>query len=116
LGIALDRDAQDAFVASRPELFSKTSTSVAYPVITAGFVIFSPICPHLGCNVKWHSDARQFICPCHGSKYEFNGKKVFGPAPRGLDPLPLREKDGVAQITWIEYKTSQPDRVIVAYG
>lgn len=41
--------------------------------------------------------------------------KLAGPAPRGLDPLPFREKDGQAEVTWIQYKSGQADRVIVAY-
>jgi len=115
-GIALTPEAETNFKAARPDLFAPGAAAVSYPVVNMGFVIFSSICPHLGCRVKWHSDDKEFVCPCHGSKYDFDGKKTYGPAPRGLDPLPLREKDGTAQITWIQYKGSQPDRVIIAYS
>jgi Rieske Fe-S protein len=115
-GIALNSESEAKFKAVRPELFQPGPSSVAYPVINMGFVVFSSVCPHLGCRVNWFSDKKEFICPCHGSKYTFEGKKTYGPAPRGLDPLPLREKDGNAQITWIQYKGSQPDRVIIAYS
>jgi Rieske Fe-S protein len=33
----------------RPEWFSGPD-KVNYPVVTMGFVVFSPICPHLGCR------------------------------------------------------------------
>ena len=59
-----------------------------------GFVIFSPICPHLGCYYNWSDAQNRFMCPCHGSQYTFDGTHVAGPAPRGLDPLPLREQSG----------------------
>jgi Rieske Fe-S protein len=115
-GIALNPESESKFKAARPELFETGPASVAYPVINMGFVVFSSVCPHLGCRVNWFPDQKQFVCPCHGSKYTFEGKKTYGPAPRGLDPLPLREKDGDAQITWIQYKGSEPDRVIVGYS
>ena len=33
-----------------------------------------------GCVVPWDSGANKFICPCHGSQYDTNGKVVRGPA------------------------------------
>ena len=50
-------------------------------------------CPHLGCTVPWISGENQFICPCHGSVYEYNGARVSGPAPRGMDIMPLEVQD-----------------------
>lgn len=50
-------------------------------------------CPHLGCTVPWISGQNQFICPCHGSVYEYNGARVSGPAPYGLDIMPLTVRD-----------------------
>ncbi len=34
---------------------------------------------------------------------------------RGLDPLPLRAHDGTLQITWIEFKGNEPNRLVIAY-
>src|SRR5216683_2335136 len=31
-----------------------------------GITVLSPICPHLGCPINWHTDQSQFVCPCHG--------------------------------------------------
>jgi len=42
------------------------------------------ICTHLGCVVPWNSGANKYICPCHGSQYDANGKVVRGPAPLSL--------------------------------
>lgn len=42
------------------------------------------VCTHLGCVVPWKASASQFQCPCHGSRYDTNGKVVRGPAPLSL--------------------------------
>jgi menaquinol-cytochrome c reductase iron-sulfur subunit len=86
-----------------------------YDVVNMDFVIFSPVCPHLGCRFQWHDDANKFQCPCHGSQFNLDGEHLAGPAPRGLDPLPLREQNGVAEIMWIRYQSSTPDRVVISY-
>jgi cytochrome b6-f complex iron-sulfur subunit len=43
-----------------------------------------PVCTHLGCTVKWKSDRQQFVCPCHGSRYDAQGRVTNGPAKRSL--------------------------------
>jgi cytochrome b6-f complex iron-sulfur subunit len=50
-----------------------------------GFVALYGVCTHLGCLPKWVETNSRFECPCHGSKYELNGKWIEGPAPRSLD-------------------------------
>lgn len=106
------------FKASRPDLFTKGvdgPPNVAYDVINMNFVIFSPICPHLGCRPVWNDSATRFQCPCHGSQFNFDGEHIAGPAPRGLDPLPLKEHAGTAEIMWIRYQSGVPDRIVISY-
>lgn len=52
---------------------------------TEGFVALYGVCTHLGCLPKWVDTNNRFECPCHGSKYELDGKYIEGPAPRSLD-------------------------------
>ncbi len=87
-----------------------------YNVVNMGFVMFSPICPHLGCRFNYDADQNKFLCPCHGSVYTHEGAHIGGPAPRGLDPLPLQEKSGNAQVMWIRYQDSTPDHVLVSFS
>ncbi|MDE2572801.1 MAG: ubiquinol-cytochrome c reductase iron-sulfur subunit [bacterium] len=115
-GLKLTPDQEQQMRAARPDLFAQKGAGVEFNVFTMGFVIFSPICPHLGCHYNWDQASTKFICPCHGSVYDKFGKHLAGPAPRGLDPLPLREQSGKAEITWIQYETAVPDRVIIAYS
>jgi cytochrome b6-f complex iron-sulfur subunit len=42
------------------------------------------VCTHLGCVVPWNASENKFICPCHGSQYNSQGKVVRGPAPLSL--------------------------------
>jgi Rieske Fe-S protein len=114
-GIKLTPEQVANFQKSRPDLYAYAPGKVDYPAVNMNFVIFSSVCPHLGCRFNWSADEKRFICPCHGSQFSVVGEHLAGPAPRGLDPLPFREANGKAEVTWIDYKTQQPARVIVAY-
>jgi menaquinol-cytochrome c reductase iron-sulfur subunit len=46
---------------------------------------FSPLCTHLGCAYRWESTKKEFLCPCHGSVFDIEGKVLAGPAERPLD-------------------------------
>ena len=37
-------------------------------------------CPHLGCTLKWNSAEKSWDCPCHGSRFEEDGKLIDNPA------------------------------------
>ena len=37
-------------------------------------------CPHLGCALKWNKAEHSWDCPCHGSRFEENGKLIDNPA------------------------------------
>ena len=103
----------------RKDLFgSDRAAHVTYEedIWIAGYVLFSSVCPHLGCRFAWDTTKTRFFCPCHNSEFTRDGEHVAGPAPRGLDPLPLREENGKAEVTWIRYKSSTPDRIVVSYG
>ncbi|MEO9171019.1 MAG: ubiquinol-cytochrome c reductase iron-sulfur subunit, partial [Candidatus Baltobacteraceae bacterium] len=99
---------QAAFEKARPDVYVGGKADVPYDVVNLNMVIFSPICPHLGCRFNWDETGNKFACPCHGSQFTLDGEHIAGPAPRGLDPLPLREQKGVAEIMWIRYLQSQP--------
>ncbi len=40
----------------------------------------TPRCPHLGCALKYNRDEHTWDCPCHGSRFEKNGKLIDNPA------------------------------------
>jgi Rieske Fe-S protein len=45
---------------------------------------FDATCSHLGCIVRWNDAERSWDCPCHGSRYNKDGKVINGPAINDL--------------------------------
>lgn len=106
---------QAKFEKDRPDLFAGKN-ELPYKVVTMGFTVFSPIFPHLGCRYNYDATQNKFACPCHGSTFDNQGAHTGGPAARGLDPLPLRAQAGKAEVTWIRYKPTVPDRIVISYS
>ncbi|NEY36026.1 FAD-dependent oxidoreductase [Streptomyces sp. PRKS01-65] len=42
-------------------------------------------CTHLGCLVNFNAAERAWECPCHGSRFDTDGKVIQGPATRPLE-------------------------------
>ena len=40
----------------------------------------TPRCPHLGCALKYNKEEHSWDCPCHGSRFDENGKLINNPA------------------------------------
>jgi menaquinol-cytochrome c reductase iron-sulfur subunit len=62
------------------------------------FTAFAVNCTHLGCPVRWLSDAGLFMCPCHGGVYYEDGAVAAGPPPKPLPTYPVRVRDGQVEI------------------
>jgi ubiquinol-cytochrome c reductase iron-sulfur subunit len=65
--------------------------------INPEYLIVRGVCTHLGCVPQQKGDNGKqivgswwpggFICPCHGSGFDYAGRVIRGPAPRNL-PIP----------------------------
>lgn len=53
-----------------------------------GYIALLLQCTHLGCVVEIFSD--KFICPCHGSKFDFKGEVIKSPAIKNLKKFPIQ--------------------------
>jgi nitrite reductase/ring-hydroxylating ferredoxin subunit len=62
------------------------------------FIAISTRCAHLGCPVRFVKAAGNFICPCHGGVYDFEGKVIGGPPVRPLDRFQTRVRDGQLEV------------------
>ena len=59
---------------------------------TAGrYAAFSAICPHAGCRVQYSDTQGEFVCPCHGARFDKAGSVLRGPATRSLSPITVAE-------------------------
>lgn len=60
--------------------------------------VFSAICPHLGCSVRWDEAHTNYFCPCHTGIFTPGGQLVSGPPPRGMDELESRITEGRLEV------------------
>lgn len=48
------------------------------------FYAVKPVCTHMDCAIKWNKDENTWDCTCHGSRFDYKGNVIGGPA---LEPL-----------------------------
>ena len=54
------------------------------------------ICTHLGCTVTVTDDG--LSCPCHGSRFDRQGRVLNGPADRSLPRIAVEEHNGMIEV------------------
>ncbi|RZK48788.1 MAG: FAD-dependent oxidoreductase [Pedobacter sp.] len=50
---------------------------------------FNATCTHAGCVVKYNALEKSWDCPCHGGRYDLDGKVITGPPIKNLEPIDL---------------------------
>jgi Rieske Fe-S protein len=50
----------------------------------------SLLCTHMGCDVAWDGGEARYVCPCHGGRFDAEGRVVSGSPTRPLPELPAR--------------------------
>ena len=56
----------------------------AYRDETGNLHVVSVKCPHLGCQLEWNPAEKSWDCPCHGSRFDIDGRLLGGPATSSL--------------------------------
>lgn len=69
------------------------------------FVACSAICTHRGCTIEYFHEDKQFICPCHGARFDLQGNVVKGPAKK---PLARHEIEAAAILELVPAPTKAP--------
>lgn len=54
---------------------------------------FIPVCTHLGCILKYNPVEHTFECPCHGSRFDYTGKVLDGPAIHSIETVIVEDKE-----------------------
>lgn len=70
----------------------KLNKAVKIYLVNDGNSLFalSPVCTHLGCFVNFDRQKNEFLCPCHGGRYDVNGNVIAGPPKEPLRRLPVK--------------------------
>ncbi len=63
----------------------KNRQAAAYRDHDGRLTVCSAVCTHLQCIVAWNPAEKTWDCPCHGSRFQPDGRVISGPAE---DPLP----------------------------
>ncbi len=50
------------------------------------------VCPHMKCNLVFNREEKTWDCPCHGSRFNIDGKLLEGPASKDLK-CSVKEKE-----------------------
>ncbi len=58
----------------------------------------SPFCTHRYCVLNWDAENQEFVCPCHLSNFDIEGKVTAGPATEDLLLFNVRVTDNVFEI------------------
>lgn len=61
------------------------------------FTAIDAVCSHQSCTVTG-ADGATYVCPCHGSRYDRNGRVLAGPATAALRQFPTTVAAGVVTI------------------
>lgn len=49
--------------------------------------IIKPYCTHLGCELSWNNLDKTWDCPCHGSRFTYEGKSIYDPSIKDLEKI-----------------------------
>lgn len=63
------------------------------------FLVYSSVCRHKRCNVKYKKDRDVFVCPCHGSTYDISGKVIKGPSKGDIPKYKVKLNNNKLEIS-----------------
>ncbi len=80
-------------------------------------IAFTAECPHLGCAINLSADGKSFLCPCHTSAFNFDGKPENQVPPRPMDKLDVEltaDPDPKVRVKFQRFRTLAEERIPLA--
>jgi menaquinol-cytochrome c reductase iron-sulfur subunit len=71
-------------------------------------------CPHLGCAVNLAADGKSFLCPCHTSAFDFEGRPKNQVPPRPMDRLKVeltKGDDPEVRVKFQRFRTGSEEKI-----
>jgi menaquinol-cytochrome c reductase iron-sulfur subunit len=110
-----DLPRQFPVLAGRTDAWNKSARArigAVYLRRTAGGQVhaLNVVCPHAGCFVDFLAERKGFVCPCHNSAFDLEGKIAdpASPSPRALDSLPVEVRNG--NEVWVTFQNFEAGR------
>lgn len=98
-GVAITIDSGSPLAAAGTAALAQTPSG-SFLVAHTGpetFVALSAICTHQTCTIT-NVENQTYVCPCHGSTFDLNGRVLGGPAAASLRSYATQFADGVLTI------------------
>jgi cytochrome b6-f complex iron-sulfur subunit/menaquinol-cytochrome c reductase iron-sulfur subunit len=106
--VAIVADQRDAWTIAKNVQLGAVYLLRSGDAVTA----LSVVCPHLGCSIAVEPD-QSFLCPCHTSSFDRDGKRIDGPSPRDMDPLTTKIQDEFVYVQFARFRTGTAQRIKV---
>ena len=77
-------------------------------------IAFTSECPHLGCAVNLTADGKGFLCPCHTSAFDLEGKPKNQVPPRPMDRLEVELTEGddpEVRVKFQRFRTQSEEKI-----
>ena len=59
----------------------------AYKDNSGNLFLVDTTCTHMGCDLEYNKAEKTFDCPCHGSRFNYDGTVIEGPAIKNLKQI-----------------------------
>ncbi|HEY4551940.1 MAG TPA: FAD-dependent oxidoreductase [Bacillaceae bacterium] len=82
-----DKELKDIKPGEGAAVSIKGARAGAYRNEQGELFVVDTTCTHMGCEVNWNSGDRTWDCPCHGSRFTYEGDIVEGPAKTPLKKI-----------------------------
>jgi Rieske Fe-S protein len=85
--------------------------------VTPEVIALSAECPHLGCAINLTPDGKGFLCPCHTSAFDIEGRPQNQVPPRPMDRLEVEltaEPDPGVRVKFQRFQTLAKEKIPLA--